>query len=249
LAGRAAVVTGGAGGIGWAVAAELAARGASAVAVDVPGAGVPDSQALAHSVRMVRGDLRSQDTVDAVWQAAGETGAPLRILVNTAFTEVRGPLLDLPDTAWQDTFDVSFVVAARLTADFGRRVAAGGGAIVNIASVHSFAASSGTAPYDAAKAALVALTRSTAVELGPLGIRCNAVAPGFVRVPRNQHKWQDEGWTARMAAQYPLRRVGEPEDIARAVAFLAGDDAGFVSGTCLTIDGGYTAQLPAEVAR
>jgi NAD(P)-dependent dehydrogenase (short-subunit alcohol dehydrogenase family) len=246
LAGRAAVVTGGAGGIGRAVAAELAARGASVVAVDLPGAGaaVPD-------VRMVRGDLRDQATVDAVWQAADETGMPLRILVNTAFTEVRGPLLDLPGTAWQDTYDVSFAVAARLTSDFGRRFVGAGqsGAIVNVTSVHAFGASSGTAPYDAAKAALVALTRSTAVELGPLGIRCNAVAPGFVRVPRNQHKWQDEDWTGRLATQYPLRRVGEPEDIARAVAFLAGDDAGFVSGTCLTVDGGYTAQLPAEVAR
>jgi gluconate 5-dehydrogenase len=231
------------------VVAELAARGASVVAVDVGGEdGGFDAGA---GVRTVRGDLRDQATVDAAWQAADESGVPLRILVNAAFTEVRGPLLDLPGTAWQETYDVSFTVAARLTADFGRKLAATGvpGAIVNVTSVHAFGASSGTAPYDAAKAALVALTRSTAVELGPLGIRCNAVAPGFVRVPRNQHKWQDEGWTARMAAQYPLRRVGEPEDIARAVAFLVGDDAGFVSGTCLTVDGGYTAQLPAEVAR
>jgi NAD(P)-dependent dehydrogenase (short-subunit alcohol dehydrogenase family) len=200
---------------------------------------------------MVRGDLRDQATVDALWRAVDETGMPLRILVNTAFTEVRGSLLDLPGTAWQDTFDVSFTVAARLTADFGRKLAVAGesGAIVNVTSVHAFGASSGTAPYDAAKAALVALTRSTAVELGPLGIRCNAVAPGFVRVPRNRHRWQDEEWTARLAARYPLRRVADPEDIARAVAFLVGDDAGFVSGTCLTVDGGYTAQLPAEAAR
>jgi NAD(P)-dependent dehydrogenase (short-subunit alcohol dehydrogenase family) len=247
FAGRAAVVTGGAGGIGRAIAEVLARRGAEVVIADIDPAtpGVATEIGAGH----VLGDLRETGVRELLWQRVRETGAAPHTLVNTAFTEVRGGFLDLPEDAWQSTYDVTFGVAARLSVQFGRILAGAPGAIVNVASVHSFGASSGLAPYEAAKAAVLALTRSTALELGPFGVRCNAVAPAFVKVPRNRHRWQDERWVARLAESYPLRRVGEPEDIAKAVAFLASDDAGFVSGTCLVVDGGYTAQLPGEVVK
>jgi NAD(P)-dependent dehydrogenase (short-subunit alcohol dehydrogenase family) len=242
--GRSAIVTGAAGGIGRAIVTQLAEHGAHVVAVDVN----PEIEAVAGAggdrVTGVCGDLLRTATRRRALAAASRPGRDLGILVNCAFHEERGPLVRLTAAAWRRTLETSLTLAATLTAEFARALNGRPGAIVNIASPHALAAAPGLAPYAAAKAGLLALTRATAVELGPAGIRCNAVLPGFTRVPRNRRLWEDEERLRRIAAQHPLRRVATPEDIAASVVFLASDAASFVTGASLPVDGGLLARLP-----
>jgi gluconate 5-dehydrogenase len=237
VTGTTAIVTGAAGGIGAAIAAELAAQGVAVVGVDV------------HPGVTVRGDIRDDATLEAIFAAASSLEAPASILVNCAFWEERAPLLEVTAAGWAATLDVSLTAAMRLSAAFARRIDGRGGAIVNVASVHAFGAVPGFGAYEAAKAGLIALTRSLAVELGPRGIRCNAVAPGFIRVERNRAVWDDEAALSRLMQAYPLGRPGTPEEVARCVAFLASDRASYVNGACLTVDGGMSAFLPEAPSR
>jgi NAD(P)-dependent dehydrogenase (short-subunit alcohol dehydrogenase family) len=243
---KTAIVTGAAGGIGAAIVRELVAEGAVVIGVDVDdaieslaeGCGEPDR------VRAVQGDIRDDATLDAIFAVASSLDAPVSILVNCAFWEERAPLLEVTAAGWAATLDVSLTAAMRLSTAFARRFDGGAGAIVNVASVHAFGAVPAFAAYEAAKAGLIALTRSLAVELGPRGIRCNAVAPGFLRVERNRAVWSDEAALRRLMQAYPLGRPGMPEEVARCVAFLASDRASYVNGACLAVDGGMSAFLP-----
>lgn len=241
LRGRGAVVTGAAGGIGRAVAAALAEQGAHVVAVDVR---AEVETMRGDRVTALRGDLLRSPTRRRALAAASGPERELAILVTCAFREERGRLVDLPVDAWRRTLETSLTLAARLTSEFARALAGRPGAIVHISSAHALGAAPGLAPYAAAKAGLLALTRSTAVELGPAGIRCNAVLPGFTRVERNRRLWEDPDRLRQIAAHHPLRRVAEPEDVAACVAFLVSDAAAFVTGVCLPVDGGLLARLP-----
>ena len=246
LANKTAIVTGAAGGIGAAIASELVAEGAAVVGVDVdPGVGSLAARCgRPGRVRTVQGDIRDDATLDAIFAVVASFEAPASILVNCAFWEERAPLLEVTTAGWAATLDVSLTAAMRLSTAFARRFDGGGGAIVNVASVHAFGAVPAFGAYEAAKAGLLALTRSLAVELGPRGIRCNAVAPGFIRVERNRAVWEDEAALSRLMQAYPLGRPGRPEEVARCVAFLASDRASYVNGACLAVDGGMSAFLP-----
>jgi gluconate 5-dehydrogenase len=240
-----AIVTGAAGGIGAAIAGELVAQGAAVVAVDVDERVATLAQRCGEPqrVRAVRGDLRDDATLDAAFAAVASLGSPASVLVNCAFWEERAPLLEVSAAGWAATLDVTLTAALRLAIAFASRCE-GGGAIVNVASVHAFGAVPAFGAYEAAKAGLVALTRSLAIELGSRGIRCNAVAPGFIRVERNRAVWDDAVALARLMQAYPLGRPGTPEEVAHCVAFLASDRAAYVNGACLTVDGGMSAYLP-----
>ncbi|HEY3867725.1 MAG TPA: SDR family oxidoreductase [Actinocrinis sp.] len=233
---RCAVVTGGAGGIGAAVARHLAERGLAVVTVDVL------------DPATVRGDVGDPATLDAVERAAASLGAVPHTLVNAAFAEIRGPLDDLPADAFSRTAAVTFEAAVQLTRRFVDWLAGRPGSIVNIASVHAFSTRRGFAPYAAAKAALLAFTRNAAVEYGPRGVRCNAVAPGLVRVERTRDAWDDPAVLSALLRAYPLGRVAEPEEVAAAVAFLAGDEASYINGACLVVDGGMSCVMAEETA-
>lgn len=237
----AAVVTGAAGGIGSAVVHAFLSRGIPVVAVDrEPGAPQGDT-----GPSWVTGDAGEPEVVEQAIVAATAFGGP-RFLVTATFTDHRGALLDLAAE------DVTGVIDRQIRQAWlwSTRVVAAtpdpaSTAIVHISSVHAVAAIQGCAPYAMAKAALEALTRAMAVEWGPLGVRCNAVAPGFVPVARNAHRWA-AGATdaASIAERLPLRRVVTARDVAECAYFLAGPGAAGITGVSIPVDAGMLAALP-----
>ena len=234
----AAIVTGAAGGIGSAVVHAFLSRGIPVVAVDrEPGESSGGD--------WVTGDAGEPEVVEQAIAAAAAFGGP-RFLVTATFTDHRGALLDLAAP------DVTGVIDRQIRQAWlwSTRVVAAtpdpaSTAIVHISSVHAVAAIQGCAPYAMAKAALEALTRAMAVEWGPLGVRCNAVAPGFVPVARNAHRWA-AGATdaASIAERLPLRRVVTARDVAECAYFLAGPGAGGITGVSIPVDAGMLAALP-----
>ncbi|MEY9956627.1 SDR family NAD(P)-dependent oxidoreductase [Streptacidiphilus sp. MAP5-52] len=245
LTGRTALVTGAASGIGAAVVTELLARGAGVVAVDLA---EPDTSA-GDAFAVVRGDVTDPATLDAAFAAAHRLGAGADILVQSAFGGTPAPLDEQAEPAWDRMLHVVLTAARRFDTAFARQTGAAGGAIVHIASPHAFGAVPGFSAYAAAKAGLLALTRAVAVEYGPRGVRCNAVAPGFVPVARNRHVWENPEQSAALLRASPLGRFGDADEIARAVGFLASPESSFVNGACLAVDGGMTAMLPEALLR
>jgi NAD(P)-dependent dehydrogenase (short-subunit alcohol dehydrogenase family) len=233
--GRVVVVTGGARGIGDATLAAFLEQGATAVSLDL---GPPDEPRP--GVTYLDADVRDEASV----QPALATLDRVDVLVNNAGIQGVGLIGELRAETW-DT-----VVATHLRGAFvcsthavPRMRAQGGGAVVNIASVAAFVGLPGRAPYSAAKAALTSFTRVLAVETATAGIRVNAVAPGFTRTRLIQRALDDgsltESW---MTAEVPMRRLAEPPEIARVVRFLGSNDASYITGQTILVDGGWSIQ-------
>jgi NAD(P)-dependent dehydrogenase (short-subunit alcohol dehydrogenase family) len=179
-------------------------------------------------------------------EAVGVFGR-LDVLVNNAYWSRNVPITELTREVWEKTIAVCLSATA-----FGAKHAAphlaqhGKGAIVSIASVHGIQASAGWAPYETVKGGLISLVRELAVELGPKGIRVNAVSPGWIITEVTEPKISpDQRWY--YSRNYPVRHLGEPDDIAYAVLYLAGDESRFVTGHNLVVDGGMTVWLGEDV--
>jgi len=226
-------VTGAARGIGRAIANHLHDLGSQVIGLDIDPAVTRD--APWHGVV---GDVTEPAVQQACIDTATSSHGPPTILVNCAFAEERALLAESTDAGWEHTLGVSLLAPVGLSRCFVRALDTRPGSIVNVASVHAFRALPGFGAYAAAKAGLLAATRSAAVEWGPLGVRVNAVAPGFIAVERNAAIWTDDGALSSVVDGYPLRRAGRPEEVARCVAFLADDSAGFITGSCLDANGG-----------
>jgi NAD(P)-dependent dehydrogenase (short-subunit alcohol dehydrogenase family) len=243
---RVALVTGAASGIGRATAVELADRGATVVVTDVDVAG---GRAVAEAIREAGGNasFRTLDVTDAdafesvVADVADDRGS-LDVLVNNA--GVLGPEANLESVSRTDR-DRLLAVNVNGTWNGCRAALSamrnqGSGAIVNVASVTALRGSPLYATYSLTKGAIVAFTRALAGEAGPEGVRVNAVCPGVVDTDLQSERETD---LESAAEAHALRRVGTPEEIATCIAFLAGDDASFVTGHALAADGGYATVL------
>jgi NAD(P)-dependent dehydrogenase (short-subunit alcohol dehydrogenase family) len=245
--GKVAVVTGAASGIGRVTALALAAEGARVGIADVDEGG---GEAVAARIREAGGeafyrrtDVTSLADLEAViGQAADEHGS-LDVLVNNAAVAVAGSVGEMAEEDWARVVDVNLSGVWRgMRAAIPRMAAQGSGSIVNLSSVQAHVGFVGWAGYAAAKGGVDALTRQAAVEYAPRGIRINAVVPGTIATEMNERIMRESpdpaavlaGWTT----MHPMGRVGQPEEVAAAIMFLASEEASFVTGELLRVDGG-----------
>lgn len=239
---RGVIVTGGLGGIGMAVARAFAGEGASLLLIDARADDGSAQQALraagAASVLSLSADIADDGAIAGAVRLARERFGTLDVVVNVAGAMIYRPLVDLTAADWRRLLDVNLIGAALLTGH-ALRVMEPGGCVVNVASVHARRTSPLVAPYAAAKAALVSLTRSAAIEGKPLGIRVNAILPGAIDTPM----LRDSPNIRSGAETVDPADLGQPDDIAALALFLASDAARFVTGEDIVADGGRMGRL------
>src|SRR3954469_3574398 len=230
---RVALITGGASGIGAACAERFTAEGATVVTLDLAGdvdhhVDVTDEQALS-------------DVVDAVVAAHGR----LDVIVNSAGVAGGGPVHLLDEAEWRRVIDIN-LAGTFLACKHALRpmLDQGGGSIINVSSVEGIEGTEGGSTYNASKAGVVMLTKNLAIDYGSKGIRANCICPGFIQTPLLSSVLDSPGmevYRDKIRAEHKLGRFGRPDEIAGAALFLASDDASFVTGHALVVDGGYTA--------
>jgi meso-butanediol dehydrogenase/(S,S)-butanediol dehydrogenase/diacetyl reductase len=237
------LITGAASGIGAATARRFAAEGAKLMLGDINAqSGDAVAKELGAGAAFRTTDVRDRAQVEAFTDEAMDRFGRLDVLINNAGSGALGQTPDLDPEQWRDLFDLdvhAIFYACRAAIPQMRK--SGGGAIVNTASISGLAADPGLCTYNAAKGALVNYTRSLAVDHARDGIRVNAVCPGPVETPLLLPVLSLPGVREEYAKLIPMGRVAEPDEIAGAVVFLASDDASFMTGAMLVIDGGVTA--------
>ena len=255
--GRVVIVTGGGSGLGRVLAHRFAAEGAAVVVADVVGerAGeVADEISESGGTSLARTmDVTDAADVEAMVEATRDAFGPANILVNNAARATDADFLGLSEEVWDRDVAIalkgSFLCSQAVLADMTKR---GSGVILNISSVNALGYY-GNEAYSAAKAGILNLTRSLAVRYGPFGVRVNAIAPGTLRTPAwERRREEDPEVFERVARWYPLGRIGEPEDVVGAALFLASDEAAWISGAVLPVDGGLTAgntQMMREIVK
>jgi NAD(P)-dependent dehydrogenase (short-subunit alcohol dehydrogenase family) len=237
-------------GIGGATARRLAEDGAHVLIADV------EEQVAMSNVRTIRQaggtaesllvDVGASDGVRGMIERAVDLWGRLDIVVNNAYAGVMpGDAVELSEENWDRAMDVGLKAmfrAAKYAVPHMRQT--GGGTMVNLSSVHGLLVAPGWLVYETVKTAVIGLTRQLAAEYGPDGIRVNAVCPGHIVTERLRPQWDAHPDALRFFEEhYPVRRVGQPVDIANAIAFLCSDEASFITGQALAVDGGLTLQL------
>jgi 3-oxoacyl-[acyl-carrier protein] reductase len=237
---KVAVVTGGSSGIGRAITAALAAGGGRVLVVDLEDTGYFSGHPR---VDTLTSDIADPGTAERAISAAVARWGQADILINDAAAYPDGTLLEMPGQAWERVFAVNVTGTFLMTQAFARHCAqrGGAGAVVSISTGSVRSPRPGGAAYSASKAALEAMSKVFAMELGPLGIRVNVVSPGYIDV----REWSQahperapDDLRAALVGAIPLGRAGDPRDIASAVLFLASPEAGHITGTVLEVDGG-----------
>ena len=247
LEGRSAVVTGGGGGLGRATALEMAKEGAAVAVLDISAS---LAEAAAASVTEAGGrsiavacDVSDPDAVHRAFELATQAHGVPRVLFNNA--GIAGPLVPAPETPLEE-FDRCVAINLRgvfiVAVEFIRRACSAGipAAMVNTASADAIFAEAACPAYVATKGAVVAMTRAMALDHAREGIRINCVCPGHVLTPMTEPLYEPEGTVEQVASMHALGRIGQPIEIARAVVFLCSDDASFVVGSAMMVDGGMT---------
>jgi len=259
LDGKVAIVTGGGTGIGGGTVLRLAEEGAKVLIADLNEDMANERAGMVRerggTAEALRADMTKHDDIRGMVQTAVERFGRLDVLVNNAYGPTEGggggTAEKVSEEAWDNALGLlvkSMFLATKYAVPEMRK--AGGGSIVNISSVHGLLQARGSMLYEVGKGAVISLTRQLAVEYGPDNIRVNAICPGHIVTERIQERtWKDNpSGLEFFAAQYPVRRTGKPVDIANAALYLSSEEASFVTGHALVVDGGLTLQLQENFA-
>ena len=231
----------------------LAEEGAKVLIADIDAAtsesNVETIRSQGGTAESIKADSGRHDDIKAMIDRTTELWGRLDIIVNNAYSPAHGggegSALEVTEEAWDTGMAVlvkSIFLAAKHAVPEMRKT--GAGSIVNISSVHGLLTAPGKLVYEAGKSALIGVTRQMATDFGPMGIRVNAICPGHIVTERLRAAWNDNPSGERFFEdQYPLRKLGKPEDVANAVVFLSSDEAAFITGHALVVDGGLTIQL------
>jgi glucose 1-dehydrogenase len=254
LKGQKALVTGANSGIGRAVAVYLAKEGADVVINYVAGEEaatevVAEIEATGRRGLAIQADVSSEAQVQAMFRRMIDAFGTIDILVNNAGLQRDAPFDEMTLAQWQQVIDVNltgqFLCAREAVREFKRRgvvpeVSCAAGKIISMSSVHEVIPWAGHVNYAASKGGVMLMTKSLAQEVAPYRIRVNSICPGAIRTPINTAAWETPEAYAELMKLIPHNRIGEPEDIARATAWMASDDADYIQGVSLFVDGGMT---------
>jgi NAD(P)-dependent dehydrogenase (short-subunit alcohol dehydrogenase family) len=251
VAGKAAIVTGGGSGIGRAAAVTLGREGARVVVTDIDAASGQETAAIicqaGGQAAFVQADVTNSEDVQALMATACDRFGRIDILHNNAGLAVRHAVADQDEEGWDRCLNVNLRGVFLCSKYAIPHMRDHGGSIINTGSVTGIVGVRNRAAYSATKGAIVILTRNMALDYAPYWIRVNCVCPGFTRTALIARLLEDPERTRCLTEMHPLGRLGTPEDIANAVLFLASDEASWITGQALAVDGGFSAGRPEDI--